>query len=231
MADGDSLILANLNTNQDRVGWDPRRPISHVGTLAELDEILTAATGLDTRVDSLSSADLASGVSTIPRRMNSSAAAATLASGGMRLTYFTPPASFTSSQVRMLGGGTAAGATPTLVRAGLYSIAGDGAATLVASTASDTALFAAANTVYTKSWSAPVALAGGNRYALGILCVTAAVAPTLVGSVLGNASASTEAAIAPRLSGSLNSQTDLPESFADASLVTHAGLFYVAVLP
>src|SRR5688572_24209899 len=137
-------------------------------------------------------------------------------SGQLRLMYFTCRKTETTSQVRMYSSTTAAGATPTLVRIGLYSIAANGDGTLVASTVNDTALFSAASTTYQKSWSTPYAKAAGQRYAVGLLIVTAAALPTLLGSFVGNAGLAT--ASAPTMAASLTGQADLPVSYTAASL-------------
>lgn len=170
---------------------------------------------------------ITSGEETAPRHLATIASASTV-SQTLRLTYFTARKSETTSQVRIYSGGTAAAATPTVCRIGLYAIDAAGAGTLVASTANDTALFAGMNTAYTKSWSAPYAKVAGQRYALGVLVVTSATAPTLFGGALGLAA---EAAAAPRLTAQLGSQSDLPASFADASLSTGAQWHYAALLP
>lgn len=169
------------------------------------------------------------GEETIHRALNQSNNVST-GSQTLRLVYFTARKSETTTQVRVISGGTAAGATPSLVRVGLYSIAADGAGTLVASTANDTSLLSAQNTAYTKAWSASYAKGAGQRYAVGLLVVTAAAAPTLVGSVGINAS-SNEFRIAPALAGTIAAQADLPASFVDASVSATPSLFYAAVLP
>ncbi|GAA0494815.1 hypothetical protein Ade02nite_19680 [Paractinoplanes deccanensis] len=159
-------------------------------------------------------------------------------SGGMitntqvlRLTHFTARKSESTTQVRMISGGTAAAATPTLVRMGLYLVDGNGDGTLVASTANDTSLFAATNTAYTRSWTAPYAKVAGQRYALGVLVVTAATAPQLVGNSIAGVGAAAEPSVAPRLSGSLAGQADLPASFTAASLAATGQRFYGVLLP
>lgn len=105
----------------------------------------------------------------------------TLASGVLRLTAFTGAKNFTASKLRLICAG-AAGATPTLVRAGIYSIDPETEdMTLVASIANDTALFNVANTEYERNLTAPVDIVQGVRYAVGLLCVTGATAPNMVG--------------------------------------------------
>lgn len=171
---------------------------------------------------------LTSGVETIPRNSININTLALVASQSLRLTYFTARKSFTSAQVRVPTGNIAAGATPTLIRLGLYSIAADGSATLVASTANDTTLFALQATAYTRSWSTPVSVVQNQRYALGILVVTSATIPNFLGY---NGQSASEMNVAPRLCGALGSQADLPASYADASLTTTAQMFYGVVLP
>lgn len=171
---------------------------------------------------------LETGEATIPRFLAS--ASLTTASGSMRLTYFTATKTETVTSIRLGTTGTAAGATPTLVRFGLYSVAANGDLTLVASTVNDTTIFAAANTWYTKAVSTPYAKTKGQRYAVACLVVTAAAAPLLVSAPnMGGSSA--ESALAPRIGAALNSQTDLPASVTSASLATSAQMFYAAVTP
>lgn len=92
---------------------------------------------------------LTAGFTTVPRIL------ATYASGGVNsgrvgLTYFICPSSATFSNITVFCGGTAAGATPTLLRFGLYSVDASGNLTLIASTPNDTTLLAAPVTSYTK---------------------------------------------------------------------------------
>ena len=86
-------------------------------------------------------------------------------------------------------------------------------------TANDTALFAASNTAYTRSLTAPFSKVAGQRYAAGPLVVTAAATPTFVGG--GNALIASEQGLSPRISGTVNSQTDfgaLASTIAAASI-------------
>lgn len=171
---------------------------------------------------------LASGEETMSRPDYVTASAVTTVSGNMRLAYFTARKSETTTQVRVNTGTTAAAATPTLCRLGLFSIAANGDGSLVAAIANDTTLFAATSTPYTRSWTAPYAKVAGATYALGILVVSAAATPTLGGLTLASAA---EAAIAPRLTGSIPSMTDLPASFLAGDVAATGGWLYGAVLP
>lgn len=211
----------------------------------ELDEIaglVGEGGGVNARLDALEALIypdaynlLSSGVATIPRLAASSTSTATLANQTLVLSYFTSRTAFTSTQVRVFSGGSAAGATPTLIRIGLYAIAANGDGTLVAATANDTTLFAATNTPYTRSWSASVGIVKGQRYALGQLCVTAAAAPTVPGAnTLGGIAASggVENARSPKCATQIAAQTDLPASFLDAASVGNiGGRPYAVILP
>lgn len=152
--------------------------------------------------------------------------------GTLRLTYFTARKTETTTQIRVWTATTAAGATPTICRVGLYSIATNGNGTLVASIANDTSLFAAASTPYTRSWSVSYAKVAGQLYAMGILVVTAATAPTLMGSAPSQAASNEMFNQTPRKSAALASQTDLPGSFTNASLGASLAIrHYGAILP
>lgn len=153
----------------------------------------------------------------------------------LRLTYFTAPRSFTCTRIQLLGGATAAGATPSLVRAGIYEVSPTtGNLTLVASIANDTTIFAAANTEYTRNLSVAYNVLAGKRLALGMLVVTAAAAPTITGSpapataiqnVLGWKNL-------PAIAGQLAAQADLPASVTHSGLsATNGGLQYAHLLP
>lgn len=143
-------------------------------------------------------------------RTDTSSAGQSTGTGNLRLAYFTARKSDLVTQVRAISSGTAAGATPTLVRFGLYSIAANGDGTLVAATVNDTTIFAAASTAYTRNLSASYQMVLGQRYAAGILVVTGATAPTILGGNIGD---SNEFAMAPRINGVIVGQADLPASF------------------
>lgn len=149
--------------------------------------------------------------------------------GQIRLTYFTARKTEVTTQVRMWTGATAAAATPTLCRIGLWTADAAGAGiALVASTANDTTLFAATSTSYTRSWSASYTKIAGQRYAVGALVVSGSATPTF-GGATGPAYA-VEAASAPAMSGVITSQSDLPSSFSSSVAGTGAGRPYVVLL-
>lgn len=143
-------------------------------------------------------------------------------SGRLTLTYFTARAALVAANVTVCTGGTAAAATPTICRIGLYLVNGDNTLTLVASTANDTTLFAATFTSYTKAFSASYTLAAGTRYAIGVIVVNAGAVPTFAGA---GPSVSALALVTPRVGGYITGQTDLPSSVS-ASLTGGAAMVY-----
>ena len=145
----------------------------------------------------------------------------------MRLVYFTARKSETVSSLRTLSG-TAAGATPTLCRVGLYGVAANGDLTLLASTANTTSLWSAATTRYDTALSASYAVTAGIRYAVGLLCVTGASLPTVY---VNNGGAAAEVGLDPRLCGVVAGLTDLPSSVTAASVGDTAVRPYGVLLP
>lgn len=148
----------------------------------------------------------------------------TTGSGNLRIQYFTAARSGQSTGIRMECGSTAAAATPTLIRVGLYTAndAGDLLA-LAASTPNDTSLLASSSTTYTKSWSNPHTLTKGQRYALALLVVTATTVPTLC----GKAPAQREMQRSPALCAVLTGQADLPASVLAGSLGSSVNHQYI----
>lgn len=151
-----------------------------------------------------------------------------LVSGRVQWSYFTASKTATVSNARTFTTSAgAAGATPTLCRVGLYAVnASTTDLTLVASTTNDTAMWAANGSTYSKTLSASVTLTAGVRYAVGVLVVTAATAPSLWGSSSLN-TAPNQHAVAPRRQAQLSSQTDLPSSATEAGMANGSGRPYV----
>lgn len=146
-------------------------------------------------------------------------------SGRLNLTFFTARAATVATNVSITTGGTAAAATPTLARIGLYLVNADNTLTLVASTANDTTLFAAAYTTYTKAFSATYTLVPGQRYAVGIIVVSAAALPTYIA---GGPGAGPMSLVAPRVAGYLSGQTDLPAT-VPAALTGGSSMVYASI--
>lgn len=160
---------------------------------------------------------LAAGMESIPRLSAISNTVQTLGSN-LRLVMTTARRAEAVTKVQMTTGGTAAAATPTLIRAGIYYQENDLSWTLVGSTVSDTALLAAAATLYTKNLSAPVNLVEGRRYALGLLVVTAVAAPTMYGAILTTGLA----ALAPQMGANITGQANLPATITNAAVIAGA---------
>jgi hypothetical protein len=150
------------------------------------------------------------------------------ASQSLRLSYFTARKTETITQLAMTGGGTAAAPTPTLARWGVYSIAPNGDGTLVASIASDTTLFASASTRYIRSLATPWSKTAGQRYAWGYLVASVATVPSIVGNAAIPFGA---AALPPRRTGAIPTQSDLPSTFTGASVGASSILLYGEMLP
>lgn len=152
------------------------------------------------------------------------------ATGNLRLTYFAATKSETISKVKFASGSTAAAATPTLVRVGIYSVnVSTGDLTLIGSTVNDTSLLATVSTFYTKALSAGVALTEGTVYAVGLLVVTAAAAPFVAGHNIPVPQS--QIGLAPRMAGNLTGQTDLPANITQAALADTTQLMYFALIP
>jgi hypothetical protein len=171
---------------------------------------------------------LAAGTTTMDRRYASGTVSVT--SQQMRLSFFTAPRAETISTLAVATGSTAAAATPTLCRMGIYSVAGNGDLTLVASTANDTTLFASASTRYSKALSASYNAILGQRYALAVLVVTGVATPTLIGFSLSSAM-NVALTTSPRLTAVVAGQADLPNSVLSASLGTSNAAPFGEVLP
>lgn len=170
---------------------------------------------------------LTTGESTQDRRYCSGSA--TMTSQSLRLSYFVARKTQLVSQIRTLTTTTAAGATPTVARVGLYSVASDGGITLLSGSTNDTAMWAVAATAYTKTLGAAQQVTAGAYYAVGVLCVTGATAPTAL--ALTTNVPSSEYAVAPRLAGVVTSQSDLPASVAVGSISDSNQCVYAVLLP
>jgi hypothetical protein len=101
------------------------------------------------------------GLETIPRWAAGSQSI-NMTSGAVRFGYFVARRSGACTGIRVPSGGTAAGATPTLVRFGLYSVDASGNLTLLSATTSDTTVFAGTFTSYSRSLAASQAVTLGS---------------------------------------------------------------------
>jgi hypothetical protein len=154
-----------------------------------------------------------------------------LTSGTIRFTYFQAEKTETCTQIRSITDGTAAAATPTLAKMGVYSVnTSTGDLTLLSASANDTALWNATSSPFTKSLGGGTGFAkvAGTWYACADLIITGTTAPNLAGTQhqVGSVMAS-----APRWTSALTGQTDLPSSVTSASLTASAGYVYHELLP
>jgi hypothetical protein len=148
------------------------------------------------------------------------------------MTYFTARKADLATQIRIESGATAAAATPTLCRVGLYTVDVNSDLALVASTVNDTTLFAATNTPYTRSFSASYQMVVGQRYAVAVLVVTAVATPSFVGILSPAGFGGDNGAFVPVLGGSVAGQADLPSTVNHGSVNTNVtNRPYAVVLP
>lgn len=171
---------------------------------------------------------LAAGEATI----NPDIASASVGSGAsqrLQLTYFTATRTETCTQVVFNGSG-AAGATPTLVQVGIYSVDASDNLTLVASTPNDTTLFASASTRYAKAFSSSFVKTAGQRYAVGLLVVTSATMPTVYGANPFGGSGNSLNTL-PRRAGRVSGQASLPSTITAGSVTTDGSRLYAEVTP
>jgi hypothetical protein len=152
----------------------------------------------------------------------------TVTSGVLKLTYFTADATEAVNSLGAFTGAQAAAATPTLCKMALFSVAGNGDLTLIAVTANDTSLFAAATTRYTKATTAQATRTAGQRYAHGLLVVTGTTAPQMAGAT---PSIALVGDFPVRIYGQLTGQTDIPSSIPAGSLTNSNTMHYGLILP
>lgn len=169
---------------------------------------------------------LASGNETVSR-MGGATSSATLTSGYLRVVYWQARSTFVATKIGSHTGGTAAGATPTLCKMGLYSADTSWDLTLLAGCANDTALWAGTYAWYERALTASVQIAAGTWYAAACLCVTGAAAPNIYCDTVPLARSKT----APPTSALLAGQTDLAATITFASLSTNVSALYMEVLP
>lgn len=141
----------------------------------------------------------------------------------LRLIFFEAQVTETINNLTVYTGGTAAGATPTLIRMGVWSVNGsDDLTALLASTANDTSLLASTNTGYTKALSSSWSKVAGTRYAIGLLVVTGATAPQMTGQSVSASGLLSGGGNLPRVTAALTGQSDLPSTASAGSYVASA---------
>jgi hypothetical protein len=136
-------------------------------------------------------------------------------SGVLYLSFRRATKTETITRITLTTGTTAAGATPTLSRMGIYSVNESTLeCTLVGSCANDTTLFVATGTSYTRNLSASYTKTAGVLYGYGVLVVTTAALPSFIGVMHANINGvGNIIGQIPPISGALTSQSDLPATF------------------
>lgn len=195
-------------------------------------DVLAAAQGVkNTNFEPFSGFEaslLDSGEETLPRNYLNGGGFAFGTSGDMRFAYITARRTEDITQFT-IGSGTAAGATPTVVRFGVYSEAVNGDLALLAAIANDTSIFSAANTGYTRTLTSIFHKVKGTRYALGLLIVSAASMPNINGT--SNSFAGVDEILSPRLTARITGQADLPANVAAGTLTASGTCPYMRLTP
>lgn len=162
---------------------------------------------------------LATSMTTLPRNATG---VITMTSNSIRFNYFTADKAMNVASITTITSTTAAGATPTLCRYGLYNVEANGDLTLLGATTADTTTWASASVSYTRSLTSLVPVVRNQRLAIGVLIVTAAATPTIQG-LFFNADAFSQE---PRLSAAATATGDLPASVLAANLSSTSGVLY-----
>lgn len=200
-----------------------------VGGGDEITISTSQVTGLTTRLGDLDV--LTNGEGSIDRKAPLTGVAYG-ASGNLTLTYRRAIKTETITKLSMACA-TAAGATPTLIKFGVYSVnEGTGDLTLVASTANDTTVFATANTGYEVALTSSFQKTAGNVYAYAILLVSSQTLPTVIGHAhVASAGVNAILALPPRITGLVSSQTDLPSTISAGSVAVSNRALWTHALP
>lgn len=153
-------------------------------------------------------------------------------SGSLYLACFTARRTAVVTQVKVFTATTAAAATPTLCRIGIYKREDNNDITLLSSIPNDTTLFAGVATTYTRTLSSGFQKFLGQDYAVGLLVVSGFAMPNFVAPFnLNSTGYLTDVALAsPQLNGRVASQADLPASVASANILATGMVFHAHLL-
>lgn len=166
-----------------------------------------------------------------------SAASAARASQDIALAGFIAKRTEPITQMRVCTHSTAAAATPSVCKMGVFRRETNGDLTLMAVTANDTTLFAATNTVYTKSFTTTFYKQMGVEYMAAILIVTGVAMPTFNAPVAGwpaGFASATGTLLRPAVSAKVSAQADfgaIGSTIANASVVASSSTFHAMLLP
>jgi hypothetical protein len=171
---------------------------------------------------------LSTGQETVPRWAVTGTTS--MSTGVLRMGVFTARDTLSVSNIRMVtGGATVTNGTPTLVKFGLYSVASDGSATLLAATASDTTIFGATNSVYTRALTSSQVITAGQTYGIAALVVTAATTPPTVPASTTTLPTS-EVSQTPVGARTVSGQSDLAASYAAGVLTPSTATIYAVAV-
>lgn len=208
-----ALQSSTASTNIDTLTANEEADASNIATLQGQVSAITAQT--------YAARHPANAWLTLPRDRSYSPITPT--SGDLLLTYGTIDQALSATHLAAYT--ASAGAAITLAQLGIYTVAGNGDLTLVASSASDTSLFATPNAEVNVALSASYNLVANTQYAFAVLVAASNTMPALLGvpplAVIGNA--------APRIMGKLAGQTALPASVTAASVLDAPGMFLMKV--
>lgn len=176
---------------------------------------------------------LATGESLFDRGITPLGESVAASSGQLVINYFEAEKTESINNIAVWTGQTAAAATPTLIRFGIYSVAADDSGVaLLASTANDTTLLSVASTRYPKALTSTWSKVAGVRYAFTYLIVSGAALPTFIArNTASLAILDSMLATTPRICATLNAQADLPASWAVGSLANTRRHCYAEFTP
>lgn len=157
------------------------------------------------------------GMGVIPTRTSLGSTGA-LSSGTLYLSYFRACKAATVSRWDSATTTSGFAATPTLIRAGLYSVDSLGNLTLQAASANDTTIGTAGSTKFGKVFATALAVDFGRWYAFGFLATSGAAMATLLGPNVAFGSQNISMLSDPRVNGIVTGQSDLPASVAFGSV-------------
>jgi hypothetical protein len=172
--------------------------------------------------------NLTAAAENMPRWAATDSSGIDMQSGATRFAYVTAQANMTITRLAISSGDIAAGATPDLVRYGLYSVDASGGLTQLATTVSDTSALSVARQSYPLSLQTPVAITDGQLYAIAAIVHTAATAPTVMGVRCATAA---DTALSPRLTAFYQGGADLESSYLQSNLTDTPSVMYAVALP
>jgi len=175
--------------------------------------------------DYFSGQALAVGESALPRI--NCGTGITLVSGTIHLSFWQAVKTEPVNTLFTTTAGTAAAATPTLCRIGIYSVDANSNLTLIGACANDTTIWNTTFARFNRANTTPFLKVQGQRYAHAVIIVTAVAAPVMRG-YNGSIVDSNQL---PFLGGQLAGQTDLLPTIANGVYSTISSMSYGGTTP